>query len=83
MPDLAKEYQIEAWQIGPYVIKAVLNADPLARRPLFSWSFQSVPGSVWGNSPYDLMKDCVYMCTAAPPGRWRPTWASARGRRRG
>lgn len=65
VPDLAKEYQIEAWQIGPYVIKAVLNADPLARRPLFTWSFQAVPGSVWGNSPYDLMKDCVYMCNGA------------------
>lgn len=65
VPDLAKEYQVEAWQIGPYTIKAVLNADPLARRPVFTWSFQSIPGSVWGNSPYDLMKDCVYMCNGA------------------
>lgn len=63
--DLAKEYQVEAWLIGPYVIKAVLNADPLARRPLYSWSFQMVPGSVWGNAPYDLMKDCSDMCNGA------------------
>ncbi len=63
--DPAKEYQIEAWLIGPYVIKAVLNADPLARRPYYAFSFQQVPGSVWGNSPYDLMHDCQDMCNAA------------------
>lgn len=65
VPDLTKEYQVEAWMIGTYVIKAVLNADPLARRPIYSWSFQAVPGSVWGNAPYDLMKDCQDMCNGA------------------
>ena len=63
--DVAKEYQIEAWLIGPYVIKAVLNADPLARRPYYGYSFQQVPGSIWGNGPYDLMHDCQDMCNAA------------------
>jgi hypothetical protein len=65
IPDPEKEYQIEAWLIGDYVIKAVLNADPLARRPYYSYSFQPIPGAVWGNSPYDLMKDCQDMCNAA------------------
>jgi len=65
IPDLDKEYQIEAWLIGSYVIKAVLNADPLARRPYYSYSFQPIPGAVWGNSPYDLMRDCQDMCNAA------------------
>jgi hypothetical protein len=65
VPDLTKEYQIEAWLIGSYVIKAVLNADPLARRPYYAYSFQMIPGSVWGNSPYDLMHDCQDMCNAA------------------
>jgi hypothetical protein len=65
VPDPEKEYQIEAWIIGDFVIKAVLNADPLARRPYYAYSFQPIPGSVWGNSPYDLMKDCQDMCNAA------------------
>jgi hypothetical protein len=65
VPDVAKEYQIEAWLIGPYVIKAVLNADPLARRPYYAYSFQQVPGSIWGNGPYDLMHDCQDMCNGA------------------
>ena len=63
--DPAKEYQIEAWLIGSYVIKAVLNADPLARRPYYGMSFQQVPGTIWGNCPYDLMHDCQDMCNAA------------------
>lgn len=63
--DEAKDYQIEAWLIGNYVIKAVLNADPLARRPYYCASFQKVPGSVWGFCPYDLMRDCQDMCNAA------------------
>jgi hypothetical protein len=63
--DPSKEYKIEAWMIGSYVIKAVLNADPLARRPYYCASFQKIPGSVWGNSPYDLMRDCQDMCNAA------------------
>jgi len=65
IPDPSKEYKIEAWCIGNYVIKAVLNADPLARRPFYCSSFQKVPGTVWGNSPYDLMHDCQDMCNAA------------------
>ena len=65
VPDPTKEYQIEAWLIGSHVIKAVLNADPLARRPIYGTSFQNIPGSVWGNSPYDLLKDCQDMCNGA------------------
>ncbi len=65
VPDEAKEYHIEAWLIGDIVIKAVMNADPLARRPYYATSFQKVPGSVWGCSPYDLIKDCQDMCNGA------------------
>jgi hypothetical protein len=65
VPDATKEYQIEAWLINHVVIKAVLNADPLARRPVYHASFQMVPGQVWGESPYDLLRDCQDMCNAA------------------
>lgn len=65
VPDETKQYQIEAWLVGEVVIKAMLNADPLARRPFYGTSFQLVPGSVWGNSPYDLSRDCQDMCNAA------------------
>jgi hypothetical protein len=65
VPDEAKEYQVEAWLIGNYVIKAVLNSDPLCRRPYFADSYERVPGAFWGNSLYDLIRDCQDMCNAA------------------
>lgn len=65
VPDASKEYQVEAWCIGAYVIKAVLNADPLARRGIYADSYERVPGSVWGNCVYDLMRDCADMCNGA------------------
>lgn len=64
VPDAAKEYEVEAWMIGPHVIKAVLNQDPLARRPYYADSYERVPGTFWGNSEYDLMSDCQDMCNA-------------------
>ncbi len=65
VPDASKEYEVEAWTVGAYVIKAVLNADPLARRPIYADSYERIPGSVWGNSVYDLMRDCADMCNAS------------------
>lgn len=65
VPDEAAVYQIEAWLIGSWVIKAAINADPLARRPYFAHSFKRIPGSVWGLSMYDTMADCQDMCNGA------------------
>lgn len=63
--DESKVYQIEAWLIGRWVIKAVINADPLARRPYFADSFKKQPGAFWGLSLFDTMSDCQDMCNAA------------------
>lgn len=65
VPDETKEYEIEAWLVGDTVIKAVLNPDPLCRRPIYHHSYERVPGTIWGNSMYDLMADCQAMCNAA------------------
>ena len=65
VPDEAKEYDIEAWLIGSWVIKAVINADPMARRPYFKDSFESVAGAFWGNAMFDCMADCQDMCNGA------------------
>ena len=65
VPDEAKVYDVECWLIGSWVIKCVINADPLARRPYFSQSFEPIPGAFWGNSLYDKMRDVEDMCNAA------------------
>ena len=65
VPDEAKEYEVEAWLIGGDVIKAVINPDPLNRRPYYADGFSRVPGAFWHNSLYDVVRDCQDMCNAA------------------
>lgn len=65
VPDEAKVYEIEAWLIGRWVFRAVINPDPLARRGYYAVSFRPVPGSVWGQSLHDTVRDVEAMCNAA------------------
>lgn len=65
VPDEAKEYEIEAWLIGNWVIKAVLNPDPLCRRPYYTDGYSRIPGAFWHNSLFDLISDCQDMCNSA------------------
>lgn len=65
VPDVAKQYYCEAWLIGSYVIKASLNYHPLGLKPYYMASYETVPGAFWGNSVFDLVKDCQDMCNGA------------------
>jgi len=65
VPDELAEYSIEAWVIGSWVIKAVVNSDPLGRRPYYKTSYEEIPGAFWGNSVADLCRDSQSMCNAA------------------
>lgn len=65
VPDPDAEYPIEAWLIGEWVIKAVINPDPLGRKPYYKTSYEEVPGAFWGNSVNDLCRDSQMMCNAA------------------
>jgi len=63
--DLEKSYPCEVWLIGNIVVKAVLNYDPLGRKPYYTASYEKVPGAFWGNGVADLIRDCQAMCNAA------------------
>lgn len=63
--DPLAEYHIEAWLIGGYVIKAVINTDPLARRPYYKASYEEIPGNFWGSSVCDLIRDPQVVANAA------------------
>ena len=63
--DPQMEYNVEAWLIGEWVIKAMINPDPLARRPYYKASWEDLPGVYWGNSVADKIKDCQRMCNFA------------------
>jgi hypothetical protein len=63
--DPLAEYPVEAWLIGSWIIKAVLNPDPLGRKPYYKASYEEVPGAFWGNSVADLCRDTQDICNAA------------------
>jgi len=65
VPDLNEEYEINAWMIGSYVIRAVLNEDPLGERPYDMASFEESPGSFWGQGVPLIMADVQDVCNAA------------------
>lgn len=59
------DYQVEAWLIGNWVIKAVINPDPLGRKPYYKTAYEEIPGAWVGNSPMDLIRDCQDVCNAS------------------
>lgn len=63
--DPLREYNIEAWLIGTHVIKAVINSDFLGRKPYYVASYEDVPGSFWGRSVADLIRDSQIVVNAA------------------
>lgn len=62
--DQALSYPCEVWLIGGTVIRAVLNYDPLARKPYYLTSYEAKPGSVDGKGVADLCRDSQSMVNA-------------------
>lgn len=65
VPEEEQEYAANVWVIGPYVIRAVLNEDPLGRKPYFKASFEEIPGAFWGVGVPELMRDVQDVANAA------------------
>lgn len=60
-----KIYPCEVWLIGSTVIRAVINYDPIGRKPYYLTSFEKVPGALDGNGVADLCRDSQAMVNAA------------------
>lgn len=65
IPDAALNYPCEVWLIANVVIRAVLNYDPLGRKPYYLTSYENVPGAVDGKGVTDLCRDSQLMVNAA------------------
>jgi hypothetical protein len=65
IPDPALSYPCEVWLIGSTVIRAVLNYDPLGRKPYYLTSYENLPGSVDGKGVTDLCRDAQAMVNAS------------------
>lgn len=63
--DTAKEYNACVWLVGNYVIKAMLNYDPLGNKPYHETSMFKVPGALWGRSIPEAIEGVQAMCNAA------------------
>jgi len=65
VPDSAKEYDANVWVVGNYVIKALLNYDPLGEKPYVKTSFIKAPGAFWGKGIPEIIEDLQNVCNAA------------------
>ncbi|MEB2499547.1 portal protein [Burkholderia cenocepacia] len=55
--DRQAQYECNAWLVGNYVIRALLNPDPLGKRPYRVTSFNKLPGQFWGEGIPQLVRD--------------------------
>ena len=55
--DPAKEYDANVWLCGNFVLKAILNYDPLGEKPYAITSFIKSPGSFWGKGIPEIIED--------------------------
>ena len=62
--DPEMDYEVNAWLIGRYVIRAILNPDKLGRKPYSVDSYERIPGSFWGKGIPELMRDIQTVCNA-------------------
>ncbi|BDQ35922.1 hypothetical protein SYK_02820 [Pseudodesulfovibrio nedwellii] len=65
IPDPLEEYAAELWKIGPYVIKAELNGDPLGRPPYYKAGVRPIKGSFWYKGVPEVLEDIQEMCNSA------------------
>lgn len=63
--DAHTAYEINGILIGTCVIKAVLNPNPLGKRPYSKACFEDVPGAFWGIALPEMMRDVQTMCNTS------------------
>ena len=63
--DEHREYDANVWIVGNYVIKAILNYDPLGEKPYAKTSFIKRPGAFWGSGIPEIIEDIQGVCNAA------------------
>ena len=65
IPDETKEYDANVWVVGNFVIKAVLNYDPLGEKPYSKTSIIKCPGAFWGTGIPEIIEELQNVCNAA------------------
>ncbi len=63
--DPERDYPAEVWLIDSVIIKAVLNPDPLGRKPYFKASFRELYGQFYGLGLPEIIRDVHTICNSA------------------
>lgn len=64
VPDAMCEYPVVALKVGRFVVRCIINDDPLGRRPYDVESFEKIVGSIWGQGIPQIMSDLQDICNA-------------------
>jgi len=65
VPDPMRDYFVDAFKIGRYIIKVQLSPSLRKRAPYYVTSFEKVPGTVVGNALPDVLADIQDAANAA------------------
>lgn len=65
IPDPMRDYFVQCWLIGRYIIKVQMAPSPRKRHPYFMTSFEKMPGTPVGNALPDILSDLQEACNAA------------------
>lgn len=64
VPDELRDYFVQVWLIGRYVIKVQMAPSPRKRHPFYITSFEKVPGTPVGNAIPDIIADLQDLANA-------------------
>jgi hypothetical protein len=65
IPDALMEYNVQAWLIDRFIIKAQINPSPRQRAPFYISNFEKIPGTMAGYGLHDLLEDIQSVGNAA------------------
>ncbi|MBK8583226.1 MAG: hypothetical protein IPL86_15845 [Flavobacteriales bacterium] len=65
VPDPDEDYEVTCLKVGRFVVRCVLNDDPLRRRIYDKCSYDEIKGQFWGRGLPPLIRDCQDVCNAA------------------
>jgi len=57
IPDELRDYYVQVWKIGNFIIKVQMAPSPRKRHPYYITSFEKVPGTPVGNGLPDILND--------------------------
>jgi hypothetical protein len=62
--DPDREYEVTCLKVGRFVVRCVLNEDPMGLRPYVKASYDTIKGQFWGRGLPRLIRDIQNMCDA-------------------